>query len=143
MGPARSHSATVPVLLLMICATSAYAKLGNNIISECAWGPMLTPPCTYVRQSVTPPSSLLAGVNETQAVAGKVGIQNQLSARYYGLVGLATYQALAAAGAPPAALAGELTGCMQSARKISPCGLMPDHLIDISTAKVFTVITCL
>lgn len=33
------------------------------------------------------------------------GIQNQLSAKYYGLVGLAAYKAIQAGGAPPAALA--------------------------------------
>lgn len=49
-----------------------------------------------------------AGVNETQIVVAKVGIQNQLSANFYGLVGLATYKALEAGGAPPIALAGTL-----------------------------------
>lgn len=38
----------------------------------------------------------------------KAGVQNQLSAKFYGLVGLAAYKALQADGAPPAALAGEL-----------------------------------
>lgn len=41
-------------------------------------------------------------------MVGKVGIQNQLSAKYYGLVGLAAYKALEAGGAPPAALAGKV-----------------------------------
>jgi hypothetical protein len=49
-----------------------------------------------------------AGVNETQIVVAKVGIQNQLSSKFLGLVGLATYKALEAGGAPPAALAGML-----------------------------------
>jgi len=56
MGPSRSRLANVPVLLLMICATSAYAKLGNNIVNECGWCPItvLTPPCTFPHPSVTP-----------------------------------------------------------------------------------------
>jgi hypothetical protein len=59
-----------------------------------------------------PPPLLLsvcrfAGVNVTQGVVKKAGIQNQLSAKYYGLVGLASLEALKTGGAPPPALAGE------------------------------------
>lgn len=70
------------------------AKLGRNLRSD-------TPRPHYI-----PTTPGAAGINETQALVAKNGIQNQLSARYYGTVGLASLEALRAGGAPPAALAG-------------------------------------
>jgi hypothetical protein len=49
------------------------------------------------------------GINATQAVVATHGIQNQLSTRYYGLVGLAMHEAIqkGAGRGSPAALAGD------------------------------------
>lgn len=62
-------------------------------------------------------------MNETQAAVAKVGAQNQLSAKLYGLVGLAAYQALQAGGAPPPALAGALI----ASQTCSSCGIPHFH----------------
>jgi hypothetical protein len=58
---------------------------------------------------VTPPLLLLPlpGVNQTQGVVKKAGIQSHIASKYYALVGLASLEALKTGGAPPPALAGE------------------------------------
>lgn len=47
-------------------------------------------------------------MNETQAAVAQFSIQGPIASKYYGMVGLAMHEALAAGGAPPPALAGQL-----------------------------------
>lgn len=67
------------VLVLLACTSGANAKASNNVAHT--W------------------------MNETQAAVAQLSIQGPIASKYYGMVGLAMHEALAAGGAPPPALA--------------------------------------